>query len=112
MARKSGYPYDKFMEYLEEEKSLSPITATTYASQCRRIIRSTGNNPLEWDEIVKISSDDVELFISGHSKKSQTPFRRSWKAFCAFLRLDRGIDLADASLIRGIELIPSIVQKQ
>ena len=110
MARKSGYPYDAFMKHLISQNK-SVITATTYASQVRRIVRACGVTATENTAFLQaISADDIEQFIQEQSKKSQTPFRRSWRVFSTFMDSE-GLPLASAELCRGIEAIPTTIGK-
>ena len=88
MAKKVGYPFDKFMEWLQEDQELSLITATGYASQSRRIIRNCGvSDVCNITLISAITPEQVEKFILTLNKKSQTPFRRSWKQFSKVIQL-------------------------
>ena len=107
--RKTGYPYDAFTTWLKDYKELSPLTATGYASQCRRIIRACGVNDVCNIKFLKaIEPDQVELFIIEQRKPSQTPFRRSWGCFKQFMSIE-GHEIADISLDRGWEDVPKQV---
>jgi hypothetical protein len=107
--KKTAYPFDKFNAWLQEYKEISPLTATGYSSQCRRIIRSAGvADVCNIKFLTAIDADQVELFIIGQRKPSQTPFRRSWTCFREFMAIE-GHEIADISLDRGWEDIPKVV---
>jgi hypothetical protein len=104
--KKTGYPFDKFLQWLQDHKELSPLTATGYASQCRRIIRSAGVTDVCNIKFLKaIEADQVDLFILEQRKPSQTPFRRSWGCFYEFMNSE-GHKIADIALDRHWEDIP------
>lgn len=107
--RKTAYPFDKFVQWLQEYKEISPLTATGYASQCRRMIRSAGvTDVCNIKFLTAIEPDQIELFIIQQRKPSQTPFRRSWGCFKQFMSIE-GYEIADIALDRGWEDIPMAV---
>lgn len=107
--RKTAYPFDKFVQWLQEYKEISPLTATGYASQCRRMIRSAGvTDVCNIKFLTAIEPDQIELFIIQQRKPSQTPFRRSWGCFKQFMSIE-GYEIADIALDRGWEDIPKPV---
>jgi len=112
MAKKVGYPFDKFMEWLQEDQDLSLITATGYASQSRRIIRHCGVSDVCNITLVSaITPEQVEKFILTLSKKSQTPFRRSWKQFYEFMTNKENKKIACIDLDRDWESVPPEIGK-
>lgn len=107
--KKTGYPFDKFVEWLQEYKEISPVTATGYASQCRRLIRSAGiDDVCNLRFLSAIQPDQLDMFILDQRKPSQTPFRRSWNCFHEFMKLE-GHEIPCIDLYRGWEEIPSKV---
>ena len=109
--KKTAYPFDKFLQWLQDNKELSPLTATGYASQCRRIIRSAGvTDVCNIKFLEAIEADQVDLFILEQRKPSQTPFRRSWGCFYEFMK-NEGHNVANIALDRNWEDVPSNVAK-
>jgi len=107
--KKTGYPFDKFVEWLQEYKEIGSLSATGYASQCRRIIRSAGvTDVCNIKFLTAIEPDQVEQFITRQRAKSQTPFRRSWGCFKEFMKIE-GYEIADISLDRDWEDVPKEV---
>lgn len=105
--KRKPYPYDKFVDTLVENGK-SPITATTYAAQARRIIRNCDCDEMNTSQMCMIHPDDIDRYILTQSPKSQTPYRRAWKSFCDFMKSE-GFTLPDADLSRGVKFIPKHV---
>lgn len=106
--KKTGYPYDEFMTWLEVKHELSPITTVGYASQCRRIARCAGiNDVCNLQLLQTIDRDNVEDFLNQQkNSKNQTPFRRSWRMFRDFLIERESIVLCSIELCEGWESVP------
>lgn len=106
--KKTGYPYDEFMDWLELKHNLSSITSVSYASQCRRIARCAGiDDVCNLKLLCTIDRDDVEDFLSQQkNSKNQTPFRRSWRMFRDFLIEREQLVLCSIELDEGWEVVP------
>lgn len=109
--KQTGYPYDRFTEYIVDELGLSRLTATSYASQCRRIVRSAGvNDVCDVALLCAIDRDKVEDFLAGQkNSRNQTPFRRSWTTFSDFLVLEGFSSLCSVDPCYGWEDVPEFV---
>jgi len=83
--KKETYPYSDFVEYIKL-CGKSELSAVSYASQVRRIIRHSNIDIYDLENIQKMTRDQVEDFLFlQRNTKNQTPFRRAWSCFRKFM---------------------------